>query len=381
VTTLHVLAFPHTQTTSRFLTCAYTQKAVRFCPMMAQLGWRVVLYGGDENEAQGCEHVPLFTEAERLEWFGPAIHQGDFSRVTFDSGSRPWRIFNARCAAEVLARSQPRDFLLMLGGLAQKPVADALPELLPVEYGIGYEGVWAPQRVYESYAWLHYLWGKLGVQDGRWYDDVIPNYFDPDDFEDPALGHVQKGRAPGYGSIEGDYLLFVGRCIARKGVTVAGQVAERAGLPLVVAGFGARWQDGILLDDAGGEIGPEGRVKYVGPVDPAGRAALLAGARALLAPTLYIEPFGGVAVEAMLSGTPAVTTDWGAFTETVEPGRTGERFRTLQEGVLAVERAAALDPLSIRERAVERFAMANVGPRYSRLLERLETLWGVGWAA
>jgi glycosyltransferase involved in cell wall biosynthesis len=107
----------------------------------------------------------------------------------------------------------------------------------------------------------------------------------------------------------------------------------------------------------------------------------MAGAVALLAPTLYIEPFGGVAVEAMLSGTPAITSDFGAFTETVETGRTGFRFRTLAEGAQAVGAATTIDPLGARERAVERFAMENVAPAYLRVLERLEGLYGAGFNA
>lgn len=378
--TLHVLGFPHTQTTGRFVTCAYTSKAVRFCRMMAAAGQKVILYSGDENEVEVgdgglVEHVPLFTEAERVEWYGTTISDGDFAPVVWDTGLLPWRIFNARATNEILQRLEPRDVLCTLAGECARPVAETVPELQCLEYGVGYKGVFSPFRVYESHAWMHWLYGKDGIEDGRWYDAVIPNFFDPADF-DPEL-EAPDGMPP-------EYLLFVGRCIYRKGLAVAGQVAERAGLPLVVAGYGARWEGDerdVLVDQEGNHVGKGDEFVYVGPVEAKQRARLMAGAVALLAPTLYIEPFGGVAVEAMLSGTPAITSDFGAFTETVETGRTGFRFRTLAEGAQAVGAATTIDPLGARERAVERFAMENVAPAYLRVLERLEGLYGAGFNA
>ena len=62
---------------------------------------------------------------------------------------------------------------------------------------------------------------------------------------------------------------------------------------------------------------------YAPPVLGRARSAVLGGATALLAPSAFIEPFCGAAVEAQLCGTPVVCTSYGAFTETVEDGATG----------------------------------------------------------
>lgn len=55
---------------------------------------------------------------------------------------------------------------------------------------------------------MHYTYGKLlGKDDGRFFDAVIPNYFDLDDFPSPeAVRDTPKE----------DYVLFIGRMILRK---------------------------------------------------------------------------------------------------------------------------------------------------------------------
>jgi len=365
---LHLVALPHTQTTRDYLSCAYTQKIVKAGKMFTDAGHEVILYSGDENDAPCAEHVALFTEKERSADWGAGFDTVS-SPLRWDSSLPYWSRMNERAKNAIDARAQTGDYLLLIAGWAQKPIADGLSivqqrQVLPLEWGVGYEGIFSEFCAFESYAWMHHVYGRQQWATGRFYDAVIPNFFDPDDF------HL----AP-----KSDYLLFVGRLVQRKGPHVAAQIADRLGMRLLVAGPGcAKHEAGRITTVDGMEI--VGPVEYVGEVDSTERAELMAAARALIAPTLYIEPFGGVTIEAMLSGTPVVATDFGAFTETVTP-QVGRRFRTLAQGVTETEEVLGLDPGMIRAHALERYSLAAVGRCYDAWFAQLNGLWGPGWDA
>ncbi len=368
----HVLGLPHTQTTAEWLTCAYTQKVVRFGAMMLPRGHQVFVYSGEFNEAVCTEHIPLLSEAERLEWYPPRdVNDSDFGGVSWDPQHELWLKFNSRAIGAVAERWKPGDILCLSMGYCHQFVADTLSKCLPgftaCEPGVGYEGISTDFRAFESYAWMHHVYGKRGVVNGRYYDCVIPNYFDPQDYT-----AVRNGG--------GDYLLFIGRLVERKGPHVAAQIAERAGMRLVVAGPGATSHQPGRIETVE-NITLEGDIEYRGVVNASERAELMAGAAACLVPTIYIEPFGGVAVEAMLAGCPVVASDYGAFAETVEEGLTGFRFHTLQEGADAVEDCAVLDRDAVRARAVSRFSYEAVAPMYEAWFGRLLGLYGPGWGA
>ena len=128
------------------------------------------------------------------------------------------------------------------------------------------------------------------------------------------------------------------------------------------------------------EVTIEGlHVRYAGPVDARKRWELMSRAAAVVVPTLYLEPFGGVAVEAMMCGTPVIASDWGAFPETVLPGVSGERFATLAEGAAAVAKVLRLDRAAVRDYAMRRFSLDAVRPLYTSWFRRLNTLWSEGW--
>lgn len=362
MTTLHLVGFPHTRVgDDLFSTCAYTNKIGKF----SRMSWdNLLVYATEGSNVGSAELVTVLTEDQRLSIFGK------------DNPKKPpewpteaqWSAFNARAAVEVAMRSEPGDLLLLAGGWSQHTIAEANPHLIACEPGVGYEGIFAPFVAFESYAWQHYVYGKKnmgGLGDGRWFDRVIPNYFDVDEFPVQNTG-------------DGDYLLFVGRVVQRKGLQAAMDIATACKLPLKVAGPGpVKWKKGKFL--VAPEVTIKGNVEYLGVLGSADRNIAMAGAKALLAPTVYVEPFGGVAVEAMLSGTPVIATDWGAFTETVRGGVTGHRFRTLQEAVNGVQKAHFMDPKDIRLNAEAQYSLKAVKPQFEQWFGALESLTRKGW--
>lgn len=326
--------------------CAYSGKTYRLAKMLAGLGYEVFVYGGPDTATAGTD-ITVLTADDRARWFGDETWDNTvFDR--FDPDSAPWKTMNARAAANIRDRLGPGDIIGLTMGSAQAAIAQAFTDHVIAEVGVGYEGIVdGTHRCYESEAWRHWLWGKHGVTDGRWYDTVIPNAYDPDELT--------------FNADKGDYLLFLGRHIPRKGVDVVAELAKNH--RVLSAGPG----------------GPIPGVEYLGVVRGAEKTELLAQARAVLVPTQYIGPFEGVTVEAMLSGTPVITSPFGAFTETVCDGISGFRCHTLSEFQAAAGRVDDLDPKAVRQWAMDRYTLDVVAPQYDQWLRRLGTLYDKGW--
>lgn len=370
---LHVVALPHTQLNDEYLSCAYTQKIAKFMKMMGER-WDITLYANDSTDpvvaSFASEVVPVLSEAERAGWFGEGFDTA-LTPLKWDASEPYWKLANQRIIQELRERQEQGDLLLLSTGWPQLPLVQQAPLLKAVEPFVGYEGVCTKHVVWESYSWMHHVYGINQWRNGRVYDDVIPNYFEREDF-------ITHSRKSSRGS--GNYLLYLGRVVERKGVHIAAQIAARADMPLVVAGPGGHWDNRWLKTTEGLEIGDREAITYLGEVGKEDRAKLLHEAHALLAPTVYVEPFGGVAAEAMMAGTPVVASDWGAFVETVTP-EVGLRFRTLQEGADAVKAVGALDRRAIQAYAQRTYSLEAVGPRFDTYFNRLGELWGEGWYA
>lgn len=351
---IHLLALPNAPTTKAFSLDGFAMCTMRFAEVLKRLGAHVILYGSEANDAPCAEFVSVVSRQDQIDLLGTTEYQ----HAMIDDKWPLWALTNPRISREIGKRKQPRDLICLIGGGSQQPAIVAHPELLWVEYSIGYTGSFAPNRVFESRAWQHCTYGFQGGDgkgafngDGRFFDDVIPCFFDPAEFQ--------------VSEESDDYYLYVGRLVERKGVAIACDAAKAAGVPLKLIGHGEP------------KLATYG--EYLGALPMDERNHWMSRAKAVFCPTIYIEPFNCVAVEAQLCGTPVISTDFGGFTETVMQGVTGFRCHYMGEFVEAIEKVRTLDRRVIAQRARDLYSIDAVTPQYWAYFERLDLLWDKGW--
>lgn len=360
---LHVVALPHTEANGDFVADAYQMKHRKFSPMMMNLGYEVYSYAGEHSDMDATEHVVVSSDQKKRDWFGEFDHHKDFFPITWGPNDVHWVESNNNAIEEIGKRIKPGDIICLIAGCCQKQIADAFPGYQSVEYGIGYHGVFSPYKIFESYAHMHYCYGAAHDDNGYYYDNVIHNYFDPEDFK--------------FGTGAGGYLLWMGRYIHRKGPEIAVEVSRRMGLPLKMAGQGA-FQEGNKVCSNDRSFVLEGdHIEHIGHVNAEQRSELMGNALVTMMPTTYLEPFGGVSIESMMCGTPVVASDFGAFSETVHPP-VGYRFRTIGEAVAATEDAILLDRQTVRDHAVKFYSSERAAKLYDEYFQQLHTLYESG---
>jgi len=339
---------------------AFSSKVVRMAKILKSLGHYVIFYGVEGSEVECDEFVQVSTkeilEATYGKWNKEKVYGcgwNDLAHMTF----------NKLSIIEINKRKRFGDFLMVSFGTYQKEIAEAVKIDNTVEIGIGYTGSFAPYRIFESYFQLNWSYGAEGIGDGRWTDCVIPGYFDTKDFD--------------YNEKKEDYFLYLGRITQRKGVLVARDICRKLGKKLVVAGFG---HVGNPVDEAVfKEIKNDPIVEYVGFADLEKRKELMSKAKAVFMPTIYLEPFGYVAIEAMLSGTPVITTDFGAFNETILHGKTGYRCKTFEQFLWSAKNIDNIKPEDCRKWAIDNFSMEKASKMYQEYFDQILNLYGKGW--
>ena len=354
----HVLGPQHTITSKEYCANAFTQKARRFCEMMFRRGHVVFHYGHEDSEVTCSEHVSVMSR----DLFKSVYGDHDFKRNLFkwDENDKVYTTFNENAIREIQKRKRKGDFLLPFWGSSHKVICDAHKDMIVVEPGIGYpRGHFAPYKVWESYAVYHsYLTlekvAHCFVESREWErDTVIPNYYDPDELE--------------YSKTKDNYFLFVGRIGTAKGVDYAIEMTRRIGAKLIIAGQNA--EEGLK------EVNmwpPPSCVEVIGYIDLEQKKKLMSKAKAVICFSKFVEPGCHVHAEALLCGTPVISSDWGIFTEYVLHGITGFRCRNVEQMIKAAQNIHKIDPEVCRTWALKKFSYDAVAEKYEEYFQSIQ---------
>lgn len=342
---LHVISPFHTKNQQYFSHCAFTGKSLRFPKMMKQYGYEVIEYSNEGSESMADEHVQILNHDEFNSFYG-ADNISSFEPLAIIGG--PGHIcFHERLIEKISNRIEPNDIICHTFGHAHENLKNIFPNNFHVETGIGYPTIMdGTFHIFESYAWLHHYHGIKGTG-GSNYEWVVPNYYDLDDWV-PNYEH-------------GKYLSFMGRVVQSKGLSTIFAIADNSKYPIFIHGHG----------DCSAYNHPN--VKFLGPIFGKDRSDFIRNSRALLAPTTFIEPFCGMAVESMLCGTPVISVDYGAMTETVEEGM-GFRCHTLQNWLDAVNDVEKLNRNYIANKARNTYSLEACGKKYDKIFKQLDDL-------
>jgi glycosyltransferase involved in cell wall biosynthesis len=161
----------------------------------------------------------------------------------------------------------------------------------------------------------------------------------------------------------GDYFAFLGRISREKRPDRAIAIAKALGVPLKIAAKVDKADAKYYRE----EIEPlfdDPLVEYIGEIDESRKNAFLGGARALLFPIDWPEPFGLVVIEAMACGTPVIAFGCGSVPELIDDGVTGYVVSDLDSAIEAAANVGKLDRRLCRAAFEHRFSSCRMARDY-----------------
>jgi len=343
----HCLSVPYSATKKEISLCAFTQKVYKFCEEMTKRGHTVYHYGHEDSQVKCTEHITV-TNDEILKKSYKDLNKWKTSGFNQSVETEAVKIFNDNCIKELNNKiKSPNEFILCWFGFAHDQCTKHFAnKAIVVEPSIGYDSMFAQIKIFETYAQMHKMHGRLKTQIEFNNEFVVYPGFKKEDF----LFKKDKSNVA----------LFLGRILEPKGAKAAYDMCNSIGQEIYFAG------PNILgLKDSK-------YCKMLGFIGPDERKKLLSEAKFLLAPSLFIEPCNWTVIEAQFSGTPTITTNFGGFTETVNQGNTGFRCSTYEEFKFSIQKGyKQINPENCLKHAVHNFTIEKQCNQYESIFKSL----------
>ena len=314
---------------------------------MTHRGHTVFHYGHPDSSVPCTKHFDVVSRATYNKVYKKQQWQ-DFHLQTVNNEVH--EEFNKNSAALIKKNKQEKkDFVLAFWGFGHQECCEQLKDFFIVEPSVGYDSGFAPFKVFETYAQLHKLQFSLHNNNFPPFTDHVirPGFY----FEDFTYQDKKQ-----------NYLLFLGRMINSKGIDIAQNLSKAFSMPIKFVGP-QNLKNNLKKDNPLAE--------YIHTVSHNERKKLLANAKALIMPSLYSEPCGWAMLEAFISGTPVLSTDWGGLAEYNIHGQTGFRCRSLNEFYHALGIIDNIKPSFCREYAEENFTISLVARMYENYFTHL----------
>lgn len=205
---------------------------------------------------------------------------------------------------------------------------------------------------FETIAYMEHEMRRIPNNNLKIVDTIHP-WFDPNNFiYDPS----NKYKTPTY--------LFLARCHVAKGIHFFIEYSKHyLQYNFIIAGGTLDYDPETGIMNIGRLNTPEDQyinlsiypnVEYIGPVMGHAKKELLSRVTALIQPTVYFEPCGWNAIEAMASGTPVLVPHFGGFLDTVLNGITGYLNKP-DNWIPNIERVRQIKPIDCLMHVVTNF--------------------------
>ena len=167
----------------------------------------------------------------------------------------------------------------------------------------------------------------------------------------------------------GDYFVYLGYITKNKGAHIAAQAARWAKVNLKLVGSYKGCEK--YFEEKVKPYLRKNKIEYVGVASPAKRNKLLGGAKAILVPVQWEEPFGLIMIEAMACGTPVIGFNKAAVPEIVVDGKTGFVVEDMRKMVSAMKKIDKINRADCRAHVEKNFSVEKMVDEYERVYEKV----------